>query len=237
VDEARASRRVPKAPSRVLPRVAAALCAALLAGGTARAQIPPEPPSPIPFPRFEIALLAGYQLNSSLTWNEVTPYTSVGIDNSPTWGVTGGYEFGPSLEGEIQYSYTKPKATAFARNPEIPSPTFEIGIHQFQFVGVTNFAPPGASVRPYFGLGVGFTVLNGSPTLENAVQPAFSVLLGVKAYFGKTFGLRLEFRYAPAFLYTTGDGTEFCFDVNNCWNTGDRYLHQIDFRGGATFRF
>lgn len=92
-------------------------------------------------------------------------------------------------------------------------------------------------MHPYFGVGVGFTLLNGSPTLDNTVQPAFSVLLGVKTYFGKTFGGRAEFRYAPAFLYTTGNGTELCFYGGGCWNTGDRYLRQIDFRGGATFRF
>lgn len=220
----------------VLRRIACALCAALLTAAAARAQTPPEPP-PILGPRFEIAVLAGYQINSNLTWNEVTPYTIVDVENSPTWGVTAAYAFGPSLAGEIQYSYARPKATAVARDPGTPSPTFEIGIHQFQFVPVINFAPPSASVRPYFGLGVGFTLLNGSPTLDNTVQPAFSVLLGVKTYFGKTFGLRLEFRYAPAFLYTTGDGTELCFDVGSCWNTGDRYLQQIDFRGGATVRF
>lgn len=237
MDEDRANRRVPEALPKVLPRLAAALCAALLAGGTARAQNPPEPPLPIPGPRFEIALLAGYQLNSNLTWREVTPYTRVDVANSPTWGVTGGYAFDPILGGEIQYSYTRPKATAVARNPQTPSPAFEIGIHQFQFVPVVNFAPPRASVRPYFGFGVGFTLLNGSPTLDNTVQPAFSVLLGVKTYLGKSFGLRLEFRYAPAFLYTTGNGTQFCFDGGGCWNTGDRYLQQIDFRGGATVRF
>ena len=215
-------------------RLVGAFCLGLLA---ASAPAQTAAPPPIPGPRFEVAVLAGYQINSNLTWNEVTPYTIVDVEDSATWGVTGSYAFGPSLAGEIQYSYAQPKATAVARNPQIPSPTFDIGIHQFQFVPVINFAPPRASVRPYFGFGVGFTLINGNPTLNNTVQPAFSVLLGVKTYLGRTFGLRFEFRYAPAFLYTTGNGTELCFDVGSCWNTGDRYLQQIDFRGGATFRF
>jgi hypothetical protein len=123
-----------------------------------------------------------------------------------------------------------------ARDPGAPSPSFDLGVHQFQFIPQLNFAPPRAKTRVYFGVGVGFTLLNGEPTIQDTIQPSFSVSLGVKHYLSRSVGLRLEFRYAPAFLYTTGNGTELCFG-DSCWNTGDRYLQQVDFRGGATFRF
>jgi tRNA(Ile)-lysidine synthetase-like protein len=63
--------------------------------------------------------------------------------------VTFGYNFGPALEGEIQYSYARPTATAIAREPGQPSPTFDLGVHQFQFIPQINFSPPDARrLRP-----------------------------------------------------------------------------------------
>jgi hypothetical protein len=212
---------------------AAAAFAALFASA-APGQVPE--PFPPPWPRFELGLLFGYQIEGNLTWDYLTPYTGVDVQNTPTYGVTFGYNFGPTIEGEIQYSYARPTATAIAREPGDPSPTFDLGVHQFQFIPQINFAPPRARVRPYFGVGIGFTLLNGNPTIDDTVQPSFSVSLGVKLYVAKAFGLRFEFRYAPSFLYTTGNGVDLCFE-DVCWNTGDRYLQQFDFRGGATFRF
>jgi Outer membrane protein beta-barrel domain len=221
----------------VRPRgtVAAVFLAALLAAGAVAQTVLPEA-FPVREPRFELGLLFGYQIEGNLTWPELTPYTSVDVQNTPTYGVTFGYNFGPSLEGEIQYSYARPTARAIARDPASPSPTFDLGVHQFQFIPQINFSPPRARVRPYLGVGVGFTLLNGSPTIDDTLQPSFSVSFGVKLYLAKTFGLRFEFRYAPSFLYTTGDGWELCLE-DVCWNTGDRFLQQFDFRGGATFRF
>jgi hypothetical protein len=207
-----------------------------LAAADARGQEAPPQDFPMPAPRFELALLAGYQFEGNITWPETTPYTKVDVLSTPSYGVSFGYNFGPVLEGEIQYSYARPTAIALARDPQQPSPSFDLGVHQFQFISQVNFAPPRAKTRVYLGVGVGFTLLNGRPTIDDTLQPSFSVSLGVKFYLAKTFGLRFEFRYAPSFLYTTGDGWDICLE-DVCWNTGDRYLQQLDVRGGATLRF
>jgi hypothetical protein len=44
-------------------------------------------------------------------------------------------------------------------------------------------------------------------------------------------------RWIPAYLWTSPEGVDIC-DVNDiCFNTGSRYMQQLELRAGATFRF
>ncbi len=189
-----------------------------------------------PFPRFEFAILAGYRFESSLTFNGPSRYSSVDIENAPTYGFTFGYHISPTLEVDLEYSYADPGAIAIARDPRDPNRSFDIGIHDIQLGWVLNFWTPEARVWPYFGFALGATILNAKEGIADSAQPSLSVSLGVKAYLSEHVGLRAEVRYIPAYLYTTGNGVDLCFEYA-CFNTGDRYLQQLDLRAGATFRF
>jgi len=189
-----------------------------------------------PYTRFEFAILGGYRFESSLTFGGPSRYSSVDIDNAPTFGLIFGYYINPILEVEFAYSYADPGALAIATDPRDPNRAFDIGIHDIQVGWVLNFRSPRDRVWAYFGFGLGVTILNAREGIADSTQPSFSVSLGVKAYLSDKVGLRAEVRYIPAYLYTTGSGVDLCFD-NSCWNTGDRYLQQLDLRAGATFRF
>jgi len=220
-------------------RVAAAVAVIVLVSGTGEAQSPPQPPAG-DFPRFEIAVLGGYRFESTLTFqNAASPYDRVEIDDAPTWGITLGWNHGPSSELEIQYSYARPKATAIAKGSGAPTGTFDIGINDIQLAWVGNLYRPQDTVRPYFGLGLGATLLDTNQSLGSDTKVSLSISAGVKVYLGGHVGLRAEVHYVPAYLYTTKDGVVWCFygAGGSCWNTGDRYLQQLDLRAGATFRF
>ena len=158
------------------------------------------------------------------------------LDNAPTFGFTLGYYITPLFELEAQYSYANPAATALGRVSGSLNRLFHIGVQDIQLVPIINFGLPTERVRAFFGLGVGSTILNATENFGASTLASFSVSLGVKAFLSDHAGLRAEFHYVPAYLFTTGDGVELCFDYS-CWNTGDRYLQQVDFRAGATFRF
>ncbi len=208
-----------------------------LGGGTLGAQ--EAPPAFIPsFPRFEASILAGYRFEGNLTFFENSgPYRQVEFENTPTFGVTLGYNSNPVLEFELQYSYANPPVTALALVPGDPNRAFGVGVHDIQLASFFNFGSPSDSLRVFLGLGGGVTILNSSEGVVDTVLPSISVSLGAKMYLSEHVGLRAEFHYVPAYLYTTGDGVELCFDEGGCWNTGNRYLQQFDIRAGATFRF
>ena len=225
---------------RRLLAVAAVPVAFALGGGSGEAQSPP-PPDAGKYSRVEIAVLGGYRFESALTFQGVAPYESVDVEDAPTWGVTLGWNYGPHSEVEIQYSHASPQATAIAKNPGSSDGTFEIGIDDIQLAWLGNFYAPQKVVRPYFGIGLGATLLDPNQELggDSNLKVSISFSVGVKVYFSDHVGLRAEVHYIPAYLYTTGTGVEWCFGLGgtNCWNTGDRYLQQLDLRAGATFRF
>lgn len=224
---------------RRLRRIAGcALILLALAGGSGEAQ---NPPPAAPYPRFEISVMGGYRFESSFTFqDDGAPYDRVEIDDAPTWGATLGWNYGQYSELEIQYSHASPKATAIARSPGDPDRTFDIGINDIQLCWIGNFWSPQRRLRPYFGLGLGATILDSTESIVSGTMVSISVSAGVKFHFSGHVGLRAEVHYIPAYLYTTGTGTQWCFPLGasfSCWNTGDRYLQQLDLRAGATFRF
>ena len=232
--------REDKVPSlRRFLRVAAGLVPLALCGGLCEAQSFPSPGEKN-YLRFEIAILGGYRFESTLTFRSAdAPYARVEIDNAPTYGVTLGWNYGPNTELEVEYSHASPKARAIATNPANPNRSFDIGIDDIQLGWLANFNPTRSRVRPYLGLGLGATILDADQNVGGGTKVSINVTAGVKFHFSEHVGLRAEVHYIPAYLYTTGTGFEWCFDAGNtnCWNTGDRYLQQLDLRAGATFRF
>ncbi len=225
---------------RRILRAVAALAALALGGRNAVAQDAPPAPITPPNPRFEASVMAGYRFESGLSSEAGSPFSEIDFGNSPTYGFTLGYNLNPLLELEAQYSFSGPTATAVTRAPGDPNRTFGVGVNDAQIGWIANVGSPGARLRPYFGLAVGVTILHSDTGAVDSVLPSFSVSAGLKWYLSEHAGVRVEFHYIPAYLYTT-DGFEFCVDSpytgTTCWNTGDRYLQQMDVRAGATFRF
>jgi hypothetical protein len=218
-------------------RVVAPVVLALQARMLVAQVVSPSPPPPPRYTRFEIAVLAGYRFESTLTFEEPTRYDRVEIDNAPTWGVTSAYNLNPNYGLELQYSYASVGATAIARFPADPNRSFAVGLHDFQLGLFANLFDPGRSVRPFLEFSLGATVLNSDQSLDEKVQFSLGVSLGVKAYFSRTLGLRAEIHYVPVFLYSTGTSLWVCESNTICWYTGAHYLQQVDLRAGLTFRF
>jgi hypothetical protein len=187
--------------------------------------------------RFEASIMGGYRFLGDLTSAGEAPFQSVDLSNTPTWGVTLGYDLSPGLAVEAQYSYARPKATWIPWDSSQSRYQFEIGVHDFQLAGLVQLPIETPDFLVYAGLGGGATILNTSEAVGDTAKFSFSLSLGVKRYYSRHVGLRFEARWIPAYLWTSPEGVDIC-DVNDvCFNTGNRYMQQLEFRGGATFRF
>lgn len=219
---------------RGIVRWSFALVALLLVFRNAAAQ---EAPAPERWPRWEAAVLAGYRFEGTLHPLGDVDVPRIEVDNTVTFAFSLGYNLNPVFETEINYSYASAPATPVSGAPGGAGSGFDIGMHEFQAGIMAHLAEPSAAVRPYFELLLGATVLNTTGNVGETVKFTPGISLGVKGYPSDHFGWRAEAHYTPMFLYNTGNGTELCFDYGGCWNTGDRYLQQVDVRAGATFRF
>ncbi len=217
---------------------AVGLLAVAASGRTLEAQevVSGAPQRPL-FYRFEASIMGGYRFLGDLTSAGEAPFQSVDLSNTPTWGVTLGYDLSPTLAVEAQYSYARPEATWIPWDPSQPRYQFTIGVRDFQFAGLLQVPIEEPDFLAYAGLGVGVTILETSEAVGDTAKFSFSLSLGVKRYYSKHVGLRFEARWIPAYLWTTSEGVDIC-DVNDlCFNTGNRYMQQLEFRVGATFRF
>lgn len=192
-------------------------------------QVPPAPP---PLRKdFEISVMAGWRFESTISFIEPVEYDRVEIDNTPTAGFTFGYG-----AIEVGYSYASAPATSIPLDPARPARAFHVGIHDIQLGALGNLASREATWRPYLELALGTTILNTDQSVGDTVRFSLGVALGVKAYLADHVGIRAEIHYVPVYLYTTGSGWLICYD-SICWDTGSRFLQQVDLRAGATFRF
>ena len=213
----------------------------LLLAASASAQTAAAPPPPTG--RWEITVLAGYRIEGGISTKAAPDVTVLDLANAATYGLALDWKLASYADAEIQYSYTNSPATSTVVDPVTGAiqrgRPYDMGIHDVTFGFLANILPPGRPVQPYLGLGLGFTVLVPSNDLSSATKFTFSVAGGIRTYFSPHVGLRLEARWAPVYLFSTGPGGYTCdpfYFVCSSNDTG-HVIQQADFRLGIIFRF
>lgn len=210
---------------------------ALAALGWARSLEAQGPVGPPPEWHVDLAVMAGYRFESTITFEFPGDYDRIEVDDAPTWGVALGYGPNPNLEFELQYSYTRAPSTAIAANPIFLNQSFDLGLHDFQLGALGYLASAQQQLRPYIELSLGTTLINTGEGFGNTAHFSLAVALGLKYYFSEHLGLRAEVHYIPVYLYSSGNSGFWLCIEDVCWDTGARFLQQADLRAGATFRF
>ena len=182
-------------------------------------------------------MLGGYRFEGTFHFIGDVPYPKIEVDNTFTFAFSLGYHFNPNEEVELNYSYATPQASASSPFAGGSTAFFDIGMHEFQAGFLVYLVDPSAPVRVYLEGLLGVTILNTFGDVGDTVKFTPGISLGVKARLTDHVGLRAEAHYTPMYLYTTGDGATLCFEDGGCWDTGARYLQQVDLRAGVTFRF
>jgi opacity protein-like surface antigen len=168
--------------------------------------------------------------------NSLGPYDYLRIDNNDDYGVMGDVDlFGP-LQAEFMWS--RQPTTLEGHDPLSGyfSSAGNVTLNNFQWSLIYQLGDSSSRLRPYFGGGIGFTHWGAGP---NVVLPfsntvGFNLGGGVKYYFVKHIGARLDFRWLPT--RTTSQLGEECYfgcyavNINN-------YAQQIQLNGGLIIRF
>jgi opacity protein-like surface antigen len=158
------------------------------------------------------------------------------IDNNYDYGVMGDVDlFGP-LQAEFMWSRQPTSIEAHNLSTGVLSPEGDTTLDNFQWSLIYQMGDSSAKFRPYFGGGVGFThwenAANVGLPFSNTV--GFNLGGGVKYYFVKHIGARIDFRWLPT--RTTSQLGQVCYF--GCYTVNiNNYAQQIQLNGGLTFRF
>lgn len=219
-------------------RLLSPLGAALLAGAAAAAQT--NAPAPPPG-RLEATLLAGYRIEGSLESQTAPGRPVLDLGNAATFGLALDWRIDRYGDVEIQYGYTNSAATTLVQNDAgqiLRVPSYDVAIHDVTFGAIVNLLGPDKPVRPYVGVGIGFSVLDPSNQFPAETKLLFSLAGGARAYLSSRFGLRFEARWVPVYLFSSGGGIDCAPLWVVCWATNESHvLQQADFRLGAILRF
>jgi hypothetical protein len=189
---------------------------------------------PVGAQTFEITPLAGYRFGGSfdLADDDDGP---LAIKDSSAFGVA--LTWIVSEEGELEASYARQGTRLIVDGFFTSTPVFDLAVENYQFGG--NYVIGGEEdlVRPFLGMGLGFTrLIPGPPDLDTETRFSASVSGGFKAYFGTHFGLRVELR--GLFTVLESDSDVFCNSLGVCFiRTDGTYLSQGEVRGGFMVRF
>ena len=166
---------------------AVGLLAVTVSGRTVEAQEAASgaPGRPVVY-RIEASIMGGYRFMGDLTSAGEAPFQSVDLSNTPTWGVTLGYDLSPGVAVEAQYSYARTEATWIPWDSSQARFQFEIGVHDFQLAGLFQVPIEGPDFLVYAGLGGGVTILDTSQAVGDTTKFSFSVSLGAKRYYSGT---------------------------------------------------
>jgi opacity protein-like surface antigen len=165
-------------------------------------------------------------------------YDYLKIDNNYDYGVMGDVDlFGP-LQAEFMWSR---QPTAFEAHDYVSgflSPAGNVTLDDFQWSLIYQLGDSSSKLRPYFGGGIGFThwgnAQNVGLPFTNTV--GFNVGGGVKYYFVKHVGARIDFRWLPT--RTTSQLAQYCDPFYGCYAANqNNYAQQIQLNGGLILRF
>jgi len=163
------------------------------------------------------------------------------IKSSENYGVLTDISIWRNLQGEFIWSRQPTSLTS--HNPNDGTYTFlsKMNLDSYLFGATYQFRRSERKVRPFAGLLFGFShygvpPINGQPVLNFTNRQAFNIPAGVKYFFTRNIGMRMEARWAPS--YSTLKGTYVCVGYGSSvpckqYNSISQWQANL----GLTFRF
>ncbi len=187
----------------------------------------------------EITPVAGYRFGGTFTaGNSTGPQGNFGtyeVDDAASFGVHLGFRV--SRDGEVEALYSRQNTRLATGGLFTGTPVFDLALESWQAGGNYLFEEEDARVRPYIGMGLGFTrLLPGPGGLSNETRFSASFAAGAKVWLGRRLGLRFEAR--GFFTFLGGSRESFCHTGEGCQihAEGD-VISQGDFNAGLVLRF
>jgi hypothetical protein len=187
----------------------------------------------------EITPVGGYRFGGSFAAGTGTgpqgDFASYEIEDAASFGVHLGFRV--SRDGEIEALYSRQNTRLSTGGLFTAAPVFDIALESWQAGGNYLFEEEDARVRPYIGMGLGFTrLLPGPSNLSDETRFSASFAGGAKVWLGRHVGLRFEARGFFTFLGNSRQTS--CQTAQGCLihAEGD-VISQGDARAGLVLRF
>jgi opacity protein-like surface antigen len=177
--------------------------------------------------KFEITPFAGSRFGGSIDLSTSTVGTPVvdylNIKSSVSYGAIFDYTLWDNFQPEFMWNRQPTELSAHYPANNSIADVSGTDLDMFQFGFLYSFRRPRAKLKPFIAGGLGFTHFEylSSTAAANGLVPDFNnrfsynLGVGVKYFFNKYVGLRLEGRWSPS--RTTSSPQEYCDEFDNCY--------------------
>lgn len=183
----------------------------------------------------EIAPFGGYRVGGNFEVEEAA-FSKVKMEPSETYGLSVGVEFDEKYQLEIMWSREEAELYGSGGTFTNKRHLFDVNVDQYHFNGLYLWGSVDDWVRPFLLFGLGATHFNPVSDQDSLLRFSFCLGGGVKLYFWKHLGIRLQGRWIPT--YVSSDSAIFCSLPGSCvFVTSSEIVHQAEFTGGLILRF
>lgn len=177
----------------------------------------------------EISIFSGYRTGGD--FENANTGLNVGLDESNSYGIIIGQDYGPEHVMEFLYSYQN--SDLIDENTVPGTKLLDVDVEYFQVGGSQIWSDK--QIDKFFGATLGAIHLNpNNSSYSSKSRFAMSLGGGFVYKFTKNIGLRLELR---AYFSSFGSSSTFCASNGQCVVAGDGFMRQMDANAGLRFRF
>lgn len=176
--------------------------------------------------KFEITPFGGTRFGGSIDLNSSvtgSPADYLNIKSSTNYGVIFDYTLWDNFQPEFVWNRQPTELSAYYSANGSTADVTAANLDMFQFGFLYSFKRPEAKLKPFIVGGLGFTHFgySSSTAVSQGLVPDFNnrfsynLGVGVKYFFNKYVGLRLEGRWSPS--RTTSSLAEYCDPYFGCY--------------------
>jgi opacity protein-like surface antigen len=171
-----------------------------------------------------------------ITTNNVQNVDYLKIKSTWDYGVMLDYTLLPKFQVELMWDHQPTQLGAHVFNTNTIVGVTDATLDMYQFSGLYEFGYRHSKIKPFIVGGAGFTHIDSNGTLDFENRFSYNIGGGVKMFFSRHLGLRLEARYSPT--QTTEQNAVVCDPFFGCFNTRTHnYAQQGQANAGIIFRF
>ena len=202
------------------------------------AQTGPPARAQSPLQRFEITPLVGSVFGGDLnvTSMHLNPFDRVFVNSSISYGGIGNLALNDWAQIDVLWSRQPTSLSGHTVLTDTRARVSSATLDQVQFGILIQGGASDGPLTPFVVGGLGFMHINpGGNVVGGETKPAFNIGGGIKYFFDKHFGLRLEMRWTPAFVDAD---PEFSCSPTGCFIVVEpQFLHQGMVNAGFILRF
>jgi outer membrane protein W len=187
--------------------------------------------------RFEVTPFVGYETSGSYPITSTNGLVdSLRLNGSTAYGGFIDYSLTENFQPEFIWDHNNTSYSAHNIATNSYFNAYHSDVDQFQFGMIYMFRSSEVRLRPYFGVGLGFTHESNSNGNPDRTAFGWNIGGGVKYYATRHIGLRGDIRYMPT--YGSSSLATYCDPFFGCYNANvHNYLNRANMVGGVIFRF